>query len=315
MGGGATLDEARAWSTRRSSWGSTCSTPPTSTRAARPRPSSAGCRKGVARTCWCRRRPGFRPGRAQPRREHAHHLTRQLDGSLRRLNTDYVDVFYRAFPGRLHGDRRDRREPSRTSSRAARSGISASANHAAWRIALSLGAADRLGYPPFVAYQGLWNLLARDAEDELVPLCRTGTSASWRGARSPADSSPGSTGGAGTAGRARMAEPGSTFFGSTNSRPTMSSRASMRSQRDTTRRRRQVSLAWLLAQPGLASVVVGARDRRAIRSERAGSRPRARTRRARARSTRCRPADATLAAWHLEWRSRGGQATRIGPSL
>ena len=46
------------------------------------------------------------------------------------------------------------------------------ANHVAWRVALALGVSERYGYPSFVAYQGLWNLLARDAEDEILPLCR-----------------------------------------------------------------------------------------------------------------------------------------------
>src|SRR4051812_20921727 len=186
------------------------------------------------------------------------HLTRQLDASLRRLNTDYVDVFYLHF----QDDYTAIDEIVRTLAGFVSSGkvrYLGAANHAAWRIALALGAADRLGQPSFVAYQGLWNLLARDAEDELVPLCRHRDIGylAWgplaggllsgkyrRGQERPAD--------------ARMAEPGSTYFriDEEHAYDVVEGLDEIAARHDATTA--QVALAWLLAQPGLASAVVGA---------------------------------------------------------
>ena len=44
-------------------------------------------------------------------------------------------------------------------------------NYPAWRVMQATCIAERHGWTGLVAYQGLWNLLARDVEDEIVPAC------------------------------------------------------------------------------------------------------------------------------------------------
>ena len=188
------------------------------------------------------------------------HLTRQLDGSLRRLNTDYVDILYLHF----QDDYTALEDLMRTLADFVSAGkvrYIGVANHVAWRVALALGVSERYGYPSFVAYQGLWNLLARDAEDEILPLCRDRSIGflAWgplaggllsgkyrRGRERPAGS--------------RLGEAGSSYFriDEEHAHDVVDGIDAIAERHDATVG--QVALAWLLAQPGLASVVVGARD-------------------------------------------------------
>src|SRR5439155_15182882 len=45
-------------------------------------------------------------------------------------------------------------------------------NYPAWQVALSLGISDRLGLTRFQCVQPRYNLLYREIESELLPLCR-----------------------------------------------------------------------------------------------------------------------------------------------
>ncbi len=99
------------------------------------------------------------------------HLTRQLEGSLRRLGTDWIDLYY----VHIHDERVDPEDLALTLDGFVRSGKVrhvAASNFPAWRLMQALAVAERRGSPPFVALQALWHPVARDVEDELVPLCR-----------------------------------------------------------------------------------------------------------------------------------------------
>ena len=98
------------------------------------------------------------------------HLLDAIDASLRRLGTDYVDLY------QLHSD--DRQTPIDEtlealdaivrSGKARYVGVS---NFLAFRIAKALGRAELLRAPRFVSVQPRYNLLFRQIERELLPLC------------------------------------------------------------------------------------------------------------------------------------------------
>ncbi len=188
------------------------------------------------------------------------HLTRQLEASLRRLGSDWVDLLYvHVFDEHVDAD-----DLAVTLDGFVQSGkvryVGAS-NYPAWRLMQALAVSDRRGSSPFVALQALWNPLARDVEDELVPLVRESGLAlvSWsplaggllsgkyrRGAERPSG--------------ARVSDPASDWFGLDAERvyQAVDALAAVADERGATVA--QVALAWQLARPWLTSVIVGARS-------------------------------------------------------
>ncbi len=97
-----------------------------------------------------------------------HNLMNAIDASLRRLGTDYVDLYY------LHGP--DYTTPIEESLRALDDVVRAGkarylgcSNFYAWQLMEALGISARAGWERFVAVQPLYNLVNRDAEVELLP--------------------------------------------------------------------------------------------------------------------------------------------------
>lgn len=103
------------------------------------------------------------------------HIMESIDDSLKRLGTDYVDIY------QAHGF--DPFTPIEETLRAFDDLVTSGkvryigcSNYPAWRLAQAQRAADRLGVPGYVSVQPRYNLLYRDIEPELLPLCReTGT--------------------------------------------------------------------------------------------------------------------------------------------
>lgn len=100
------------------------------------------------------------------------HLMRQLDSSLARLGTDYVDLFFVHIYDE-HADQDDVMLTLDLLVRAGKVRYAGASNYPAWCVAEANEIARQRGGAPFAVYQGLWNLLARDVEDELVPMCRS----------------------------------------------------------------------------------------------------------------------------------------------
>jgi aryl-alcohol dehydrogenase-like predicted oxidoreductase len=99
------------------------------------------------------------------------HLRQALDASLQRLATDYVDLYY------VHAPDYDTPidETLRFLDDAVRQGkilYPACSNFRAWRVCEALWTSDKLGLARFAAVQPLYNLVNRDIEVELLPLCR-----------------------------------------------------------------------------------------------------------------------------------------------
>ena len=99
------------------------------------------------------------------------HILHSIDGSLRRLGTDYVDLY------QIH--RYDYETPLEETLEAlhdvVQSGkaryIGASSMHA-WQFARALYLADQNGWTRFVSMQNHYNLIYREEEREMLPLCR-----------------------------------------------------------------------------------------------------------------------------------------------
>jgi 1-deoxyxylulose-5-phosphate synthase len=101
-------------------------------------------------------------------RKHIHHA---IDESLRRLGTDYVDLY------QIH--RFDYETPIEETLEALHDVVKAgkalylgASSMFAWQFAKMLAAADRLRLTRFVAMQNHYNLIYREEEREMIPLCR-----------------------------------------------------------------------------------------------------------------------------------------------
>jgi aryl-alcohol dehydrogenase-like predicted oxidoreductase len=99
-----------------------------------------------------------------------HHIQRELEGSLKRLKTDYVDLYQiHAFDPNTPLE-----ETLRTLDDFVRAGkiryIGAS-NYAAWELMKALGISERKGFANYVSIQPGYSLADRTPELELVPLC------------------------------------------------------------------------------------------------------------------------------------------------
>jgi aryl-alcohol dehydrogenase-like predicted oxidoreductase len=98
-----------------------------------------------------------------------HHLLRSVEASLRRLGTDYIDLF------QLHGfdALTPVEETLRTLDDLVRSGkirYIGCSNFSGWHLMKSLAASDRHGLERYVAHQAYYSLVGRDYEWELMPL-------------------------------------------------------------------------------------------------------------------------------------------------
>jgi len=99
------------------------------------------------------------------------HIMHSIDNSLRRLDTDYVDLY------QIH--RFDSATPAEETMRALddiiRAGkalyIGASAMYG-WQFMKMLATSDRLGLARFVTMQNYYNVIYREEEREMLPLCR-----------------------------------------------------------------------------------------------------------------------------------------------
>src|SRR5438309_7746150 len=99
------------------------------------------------------------------------HITHAINESLRRLGTDYVDLY------QIH--RFDPQTPIEETLEALTDVIKAgkalylgASSMYAWQFARMLYTADRLGLQRFVTMQNHYNLIYREEEREMIPLCR-----------------------------------------------------------------------------------------------------------------------------------------------
>ena len=188
-----------------------------------------------------------------------HHLIRACEASLRRLETDYIDLY------QLH--EWDGQTPLEETLGALDHLLSSGkvryvgcSNYAGWQVMKALGIADRTGLPRFVSQQVHISLQAREAEYEIVPsaidqglglliwspLAGGLLSGKYRrGQDAPA----------GTRRAAEWTEP--PIYDEDKLYDTIEAVVEVAEGRGVSPA--QVALAWLLERPGITSVIVGAR--------------------------------------------------------
>lgn len=101
-----------------------------------------------------------------------YHIVRAVEGSLRRLQTDYIDLYF------IHrfDDKTPIEETLSALNDLVRQGkvlyIGAS-NFAAWQVAKALGISAQQGWARFECIQPMYNLVKRQAEVELLPMAQS----------------------------------------------------------------------------------------------------------------------------------------------
>ena len=119
----------------------------------------------LATKCWFRM--GTSPNAKGLSRKH---VIEAVDESLRRLQTDYIDLF------QVHGP--DPHTPLEETLRALDDQVRAGkirylgcSNYFAWQIVKANGISDQKQWERFVSAQHMYNLLRRDVEREILPAC------------------------------------------------------------------------------------------------------------------------------------------------
>lgn len=99
------------------------------------------------------------------------HITNAINDSLKRLKTDYVDIYF------MHGF--DSNTPIEETLRTLDGLVSSGkvryigcSNFAAWQLMKSLSVSEKHHFEKYVIYQGYYSLIGRDYEQELMPLIK-----------------------------------------------------------------------------------------------------------------------------------------------
>lgn len=99
------------------------------------------------------------------------HILNAVHDSLKRLGTDYIDVYF------MHGF--DRHTPVEETLRTLDNLVTSGkvryigcSNFAAWQLMKSLSVSEKHNFEKYVIYQGYYSLIGRDYEQELMPLIK-----------------------------------------------------------------------------------------------------------------------------------------------
>jgi aryl-alcohol dehydrogenase-like predicted oxidoreductase len=98
-------------------------------------------------------------------------ILHNIEGSLRRLRTDYLDLYYMHMPDHVTPIE-ETLEAFDEVVRAGKVRYPAISNYASWQVLETHWISQKKGYKPPYVSQPMYNLLARGIEQEYVPFCR-----------------------------------------------------------------------------------------------------------------------------------------------
>jgi aryl-alcohol dehydrogenase-like predicted oxidoreductase len=193
------------------------------------------------------------------------HLLKSCENSLRRLGTDYLDIYtIHGFDARTTVDETLRALETLVQSGKVR--YLACSNFSGWHLMKSLAVSEKYGLSRYMAHQAHYSLLRREYEWELMPLAldQNVSTLVWgplsqgrlsgkfrRGQPIPAGSRVAQGAGEGPA------IPEEWFYNIVDVLDQVSA--------ETGKTVSQVSLNWLLQRPSVASVIIGAREETQLR--------------------------------------------------
>ena len=185
------------------------------------------------------------------------HILEAIDASLRRLGMDYVDLYqiHRFDP---HTPLEETLEALHSVVRAGKARYLGASSMYAWQLMKALGLQERHGWHRFVSMQNHYNLVYREEEREMLPLCRSeGLGVlPWSplarglltGTREKVDSQ--------ATRRAAVDDYTRQLYDDALDLPVVEAALQVARARGVAPA--QVALAWLLQQPGVTAPIVGA---------------------------------------------------------
>lgn len=196
-----------------------------------------------------------------------YHLIRACDASLKRLNTDYIDIYHmHGFDGNTPVEETLRALDDLVESGKVR--YIACSNFSGWHLMKSLAVSDRYGWNRYVAHQVYYSLASREYEWELMPLAvdqKVGAlvwsplaagllTGKFRRNKPAPDET-------------RVAQGGSPVPSSVISEEVLYNVIDVLDDisRESEKSIAQVSLNWLLQRPTVSSLVIGARTEQQLK--------------------------------------------------
>lgn len=185
------------------------------------------------------------------------HIMSAIDASLKRLGTDYVDL-YQTHRWDAETPIEETMEALHDVVKAGKARYIGASSMYAWQFAQALYLADRHGWTRFVAMQNHYNLVYREEEREMMPLCRaegigvipwsplargflSGNRTRDRGGDTP---------------RSRSDAFAHELYYQDNDWAIVDRVKEVAERHETTPS--QVAIAWLLRQPGVTAPIIGA---------------------------------------------------------
>ncbi|HEY2284870.1 MAG TPA: aldo/keto reductase [Streptosporangiaceae bacterium] len=185
------------------------------------------------------------------------HIMSGIDASLRRLDMDYVDL-YQIHRYDIHTPIEETMEALHDVVRAGKARYIGASSMYAWQFAKAQHAAESHGFTRFVSMQNHYNLIYREEEREMIPLCiDQGVGViPWSPLARGVLAGNRTRAGERRTTRANSDTFGDSLYNEPSDFDVVDRNAQVAQARDV--RPAQVALSWLLHRPGMTAPIIGA---------------------------------------------------------